>query len=88
MAADRHERDRQQERESRRILDRIARETEPGLSPLISRAVRNARDHVAAEDADPTDAVEVWGTRIGRVLGLVLAVAIMVWLAFFLINNG
>jgi hypothetical protein len=70
------------ESESQRTLDRIARETDGG-SDLFSRTARRARDHVSAADKDPGDQMELWGTRIGRLLGLVLLVALIVYLAFF-----
>lgn len=65
--------------ESRRILDRIAKESDPSGS-LAHRAARRVERHVRAEDADQTDAVEVWGTRIGRVIGLVMLVVLSAWL--------
>ena len=46
------------------------------------------RDHVAAADADRTDPIEVWGTRIGRILGLLLALGLMVWLVLFLTRGS
>ena len=37
---------------------------------------------VAADDADQNDWIEIWGTRIGRALGLLsLIAAFLVWLA-------
>ncbi|MBA3448686.1 MAG: hypothetical protein H0T56_13995 [Pseudaminobacter sp.] len=74
--------------ESRRILDRVAREAESGGSSLVSRAVRRARDHVSAADADRDDTIEYWGTRVGRVLGLVLTIGIIVWLVAFVTSGG
>ena len=65
--------------ESRRILDRIAKETDPSGS-LAVRAARRVEKHMRAEDADQADPIEVWGTRIGRVIGLVLLVVLLGWL--------
>lgn len=76
------ERDRDRERESRRILDRMARESDPSGS-LAARTARRVRDHVEASDADQDDRIELWGTRIGRVLGLVLLVVLSAWLISF-----
>lgn len=73
--------------ESRRILDRVARESEAGGS-LASRAVRRARDHLAAEDADKDDWAEYWGTRIGRGLALVFLLGLLLWLVLFLVRGG
>ena len=46
------------------------------------------RDHVNATDADQSDRIEYWGTRIGRSLGLVVVVAMMIWLVLYLANRG
>jgi hypothetical protein len=78
--------DRESERraESRRILERVSQEAESGGHSVIDRAARRARDHVTAADVDRDDWVEYWGTRIGRVLGLVLLVGLIVWLVLYL----
>jgi len=80
--------DSERERESRRILSGIARETEPGGASFIARTAKGAHDHLTAADADPADRIEYWGTRIGRVLGLVLAVAMLIWLVLFVVQAG
>ncbi|PLP56763.1 hypothetical protein CYK37_23410 [Mesorhizobium loti] len=69
--------DRDSEHESRRILDRIARETEPGGLP----SDRHGHDH---SDFDP---IEYWGTRIGRVLGLVLTIAIVIAAGYYIARH-
>lgn len=74
--------------ESKRILDRIARESDAGGTSFVARAARGARDHVTAADADRSDPIEYWGTRIGRVLGLVIIVAMAAWLAVYIVNGG
>jgi hypothetical protein len=60
--------------ESRRTLDRIASETDPG--GFAGRTVLRARDHREASDADWA---EVWGTRIGRAIGILITVAVIAW---------
>jgi hypothetical protein len=80
-------RDKDGSAESRRILQQIAGEAEPGGGSFIGRTAKTARDHVSAADADRSDPIEYWGTRVGRVLGLVLAVALMVWLVVFLMRG-
>jgi hypothetical protein len=72
------------ERESRRILERIARETDPSGTSFVARATKGMRDHVAAADADRADPIEVWATRIGRTIGLLLTIGLMVWLVLFI----
>jgi hypothetical protein len=74
--------------ESRRILRRIAGESEPGGGSFAARAAKGTLDRVLARDADRSDAIEYWGTRVGRVLGLVLALGLMVWLVVFLTRGG
>jgi len=74
--------------ESRRILERVERETTPGGTSAVTRAARNARDHVTAADADRSDPIEYWGTRIGRALGLLIALGLMVWLVLFISRGG
>lgn len=74
--------------ESRRILRRIAGEAEPGGASFVARTARGTLDRVLARDADPSDAIEYWGTRVGRLLGLALAVGLMVWLVVFLMRGG
>ncbi|WP_328600456.1 hypothetical protein [Mesorhizobium xinjiangense] len=69
--------------EARRILERLQAESDPS-STLTARAAKKARNHLTAADADRNDSVELWGTRIGRVLGLVVFVGLLVWLLFLL----
>ncbi|MBZ9855253.1 hypothetical protein LB566_15710 [Mesorhizobium sp. CA13] len=74
--------------ESRRILERVARETDPAATSLAARTAKAVRDHVAAADADRADPIEVWGTRIGRIIGLLLALGLMIWLVLFLTRGS
>jgi len=76
------------DRESRRILERVAHETDPSGTSFVARTTKGMRDHVAAADADRADPIEIWGTRIGRILGLLLALGLMVWLVLFLIRGS
>ena len=85
MAADRES---EGERESRLILKGIAGETEPGHASFATRAARRAQDHLTAADADPADRIETWGTRIGRVLGMVIMIGLAVWLVRLVFGNG
>jgi hypothetical protein len=59
--------------EARRIIERIDRESASG--GLVERT----KGHFSAEDADPADHIEVWGTRIGRILGLLVLIAMIIW---------
>ncbi|MET3580930.1 hypothetical protein ABID19_003976 [Mesorhizobium robiniae] len=73
--------------ESRRIIERVARETDPGGTSFTSGAAKGARDHVAAVDADRSDPIEYWGTRIGRALGLFIAIGLLIWLVLFITQS-
>lgn len=71
------------EAESRRILKRIANEEDAGGS-FVTRAAKGAFDRVSAKDADRSDPLDYWGTRVGRTTGFLLAVGLMVWLVVYL----
>ncbi|SDA54306.1 hypothetical protein [Mesorhizobium qingshengii] len=76
------------DRESRRILERIARETDPAGTSFVARTTKGVRDHISAADADRADPIEVWGTRIGRILGLLVALGLMIWLVLFVTRGS
>ncbi|MBU0583242.1 MAG: hypothetical protein KKB66_12075 [Alphaproteobacteria bacterium] len=76
------------QRESRRIIERVAREAESGSRSVVDRVARRAHDHVTAADVDPEDGIEYWGTRIGRILGVFLAVGLIIWLIIFVVRGG
>ncbi|RWP43283.1 MAG: hypothetical protein EOR04_09550 [Mesorhizobium sp.] len=71
--------------ESRRIIERVASETDPASS--VARTAKGARDDVTAADADRADPIEYWGTRIGRVLGLIVGIGLLIWLVLFIIQS-
>lgn len=75
-----NESDKKRDVESRRILNRIAAESEAGGSSLVARSLDRTRKHFDASDADPADPIEIWGTRIGRGLGIILLVVMVGWL--------
>lgn len=79
---------RDDETESRRILERVARETAPGGASFIVRAAKDARDRVTAADTDRADPIEYWGTRIGRTLGFVIAIGLLAWLVYAATRGG
>ncbi|MER9964362.1 hypothetical protein NKJ72_26095 [Mesorhizobium sp. M0045] len=68
--------------ESRRIIERVARETDPGGTSFL------ARDRVTAADADRSDPIEYWGTRIGRAAGLLIAIGLLIWLVLFVTRGS
>lgn len=75
-----------EQNESRRILDRVERDSSGGIAgtSVMARAVERSKNHLAAGDADQSDPIELWGTRIGRALGLILVAGLAVWLILYL----
>jgi hypothetical protein len=72
--------DRERSAESRRILDQVERDTKRGgFMELALRSARGSRDHIAAADADQQDWAELWGTRIGRTIGAIAVLALLIW---------
>ncbi|MEP9387452.1 hypothetical protein [Mesorhizobium sp. KR9-304] len=80
--------DSQRKAESRRILERVSQEAESGGRSVVERAARRAHDHVTAADVDEDDWAEYWGTRIGRTLGALLLIGVIVWLVLYLARGG
>ncbi len=74
--------------ETKRILDRVARETDSLGASALRRAAEQAREHLGAGDKPETDAIEVWGTRIGRILSVVAFVLLAIWLASYLLRGA
>lgn len=73
--------------ESKNILDRVAREAGSDAATFLGGTARRTGEHLAARDADPEDPIEMWGTRIGRMLGLVLTIGLFVWLVLYLLRG-
>ena len=73
--------DKDKQAESRRIIGRVGQETEATM-------LKRAQDHMAGRDADEKDWAEVWGTRIGRWLGLALLVYLVWWLIRFTMEGA
>lgn len=72
--------------ESRRILKQIQGESEVG--GLAHRTADRLHDHLTARDADPDDTVEKWGTRIGRAIGALVTVAVIIFVIRALSGTG
>ena len=69
-------RDTERSHEARQALDRVQRESGLLGSSELARAAR----HFAGADAPAGDRIEVWGRRIGRTLGLIFVLYLLVWL--------
>lgn len=52
------------------INARAARESET----LLSSSMKRAADHLGGADAPADDGIEKWGRRIGRTLGVIVAI--------------
>lgn len=63
--------DDERQREANAILQRIRQETEPQIGAHSESTLLRPRAHFTAADVDPSDRIEVIGTRIGRAAGLV-----------------
>ena len=75
------DRDKHAEAESRRIIRRVGAESDASM-------MQRARNYMAGRDKDESDAIELWGTRIGRWLGLALLVYLVWWLIDFAATGG
>jgi hypothetical protein len=72
--------------ESRRILDRVAKESAADAS-LFARSADRLRGHLGADDVDPEDKVELWASRVGRAIGFLITLAIIGWLLLYLLGG-
>lgn len=82
--AEKHPDDLAREKTAQRLIERASVDSEViGHSTLV-RTVDRARAHMAADDADPEDRVEVWGRRTGRALSAIAFVALAIWLVGYL----
>jgi len=77
-------RDREDRAEARRIIDRVGAESEASMARRVTERVTG---HMAGRDAGG-DRIELWGTRIGRWLGVGLLVYVIWWLVDFSSGGG
>ena len=71
--------------ESRRIIGRVGLESEASMA---RRAADRVAGHMSGRDAQSDDRIEVWGTRIGRWLGVALLIYVLWWLFDFMVTGG
>jgi hypothetical protein len=74
-------RDDDREAESQRIIGRVGAESEPTMAGRV-------KNHMAGRDVQDKDWAELWGTRIGRWLGLALLLYLIWWLIDFTASGG
>lgn len=77
---------RERQEEAQRILDRLERE-QTGAEGIVRRGFFRTTQHLAAADAPENDPIELWATRVGRGLGFLITLAIIVWLIFYLMQS-
>lgn len=77
---------RERQEEARRILERLERE-QTGAEGIVRRGVSRTARHLSAADAPENDPIELWATRVGRGLGLLVTLAIIVWLISYLMQS-
>ena len=75
-----------EQRESRRILERVNAQTEALGTSALARSALDARDHFMGADADTDDPAEIWGRRIGRFGAAIALVVLAVWLVDYLLR--
>ena len=81
MSTSKHKADQEGRDEALRAIDRAQAESETVVGSTFVRMADRARDHMSAADKDADDHIEVWGTRIGRSLGLMFAIGLVIYLA-------
>jgi hypothetical protein len=82
--AEKHPDDLAREDEAKRALERVARDSEVIGQSTFARTVDRARAHMAADEADANDPVEIWGRRTGRALSVIAFVLLAIWLVAYL----
>ena len=83
-----HDRQEAKRQEALRALERARAESETVGDSLLAKMAKQAQNHLGAADKDPDDPVEVWGSRIGRVAGVIFALGLIVYLARTYIFQG
>lgn len=68
------------EAEAKRILERVAQESETVGTSSVKRVAERVKGHMSAQDADENEWAELWGKRIGRALGAVFVVVLIIYL--------
>lgn len=80
-------RDEQRAEESRRILSQVEDESTAQSHGFLSRQFKHKMSHLNAEDVDGQDKVEIWATKVGRLLGFIITLGIIVWLIIYLMQS-
>ncbi len=76
----REEQDAEKVRRAKEALKRVELDSETAGTSSLVRMAEKSRAHFSADDANQDDRVEVWGRRIGRGLGLIFLIGLIVYL--------
>lgn len=76
-----------EDNESERILKRVKQESETVGRSSMKRVADDLTSHFKADDAEENQWTEVWGTRIGRFLGMLFFIFLVVYLVQTYILN-
>jgi len=77
-----------EEIESKKILNRVANEAETVGASSMKRVAERAKDNMPVDNANENEWAEKWGTRIGRGLGFLFVIILVVHLVRTYIFNG
>ena len=82
MADGRKEKQDEQQRRALRDLERVTEHSETIGTSQFTRSALRVRGHFLGHAETSEDAIEVWGKRIGRLLGLTFVVGLVVHLVW------
>lgn len=68
------------EEEAKRILERVAQESETVGTSSVKRVAERVKGHLSANDTQENEWAELWGKRIGRTLGAIFVVVLIIHL--------
>lgn len=74
----------EQARQAQRDLKRVSEEGGLLSAPKLNAKSKSVKGHFMAEDVDASDRIEVWGSRIGRILSLIAVGVLLLWLVDFI----
>lgn len=77
---ERERRDAERRHDAHATLDRLESQTETLGSSAFVRMADKARTHFTAAEVDQEDRIEVWASRVGRILGLLFAIGLVIHL--------
>lgn len=68
------------EAKSKRILERVAQESETIGTSSVKRVAERVKGHLSAQDSNENEWAELWGKRIGRTLGAIFVIVLIIHL--------